>query len=133
MSLVDGKFRDRHVLPRSYDVVESALRSVAIVCAGLVLVSFALFARDQFSGASRTQQQELAGGVPGAPRAAAHPKHPAQPRRFIDGAAHALESPFNGLTHSPSEWVKHGIPAFLGLALYGFGLAFVARYTHGRT
>jgi hypothetical protein len=132
MSLRDGSFSDRHLLPRSYDVVESALRSVAIVCAGLVLISFGLFARDQFSGASENQQREIVGGLPRVPGVVPQPTHHGQPRRFIDGAARELESPFAHLVDSPSDWAKHGIPAFLGLALYGFGLGFLARYAHGR-
>jgi hypothetical protein len=114
-------------------VLESALRLVALVCAALVVVSFGLFARDQASGASERQQQTIAAGTSRVPGAAAQPKRHGQPRRFIDDAARTLESPFAHLVDSSDGWVKHGIPTVLGLALYGFGLGFLARYAHGRT
>jgi hypothetical protein len=104
----------------------------AIVCAGFVLISFGLFARDQFAGASKNQQEEIATGAPRVPGVAPQATRHGQPRRFIDNAAHELESPFVHLVGSSSDWVNQGVPALLGLALYGFGLSFVARYTHGR-
>jgi hypothetical protein len=113
-------------------VLESALRLTALVTAMLVLASFALFARDQFSGASKNQQQQIVEGGPHVPGVAPQPTRHGQPRRFIDGAAHKLESPFASVVDSTDGWVKHGIPALLGLLVYGAGLGFIARYTHGR-
>jgi hypothetical protein len=114
-------------------VLESALRLTALVTAMLVLASFGLFARDQFSGASKNQQQRIVDGAPHVPGLARRSTRHKQPRRFIDGAAHKLESPFASVVDSPDSWVKHGVPAFLGLLVYGAGLGFVARYAHGRT
>jgi hypothetical protein len=110
-------------------VLESALRLAALVCAALVLTSFGLFARDQFSGASENQQRELSGG---SAQVVAPPARHGQPRRFIDGAADALESPFAAVVSSSSDWVDHALPALLGLLVYGAGLGFAARYAHGR-
>jgi hypothetical protein len=114
-------------------VLESALRLIALVCAAFVLVSFALFARDQFSGASTHQQQQIDSGAPRVPGVAPPPKRHGQPRRFIDDAARTLESPFAHVVDSSDGWVKHGVPTLLGIALYGFGLGFAARYAHGLT
>jgi hypothetical protein len=116
-------------IPRAMNRV---LALTAYVCCGLVIVSFALFARDQLAGASEHQQTELVAGPTqtgsSTPRAA---HHPAQPRRFIDGAASALTSPFRSLVHSGSAWVSHGVSTLLALLVYGVGLGFLARYSRG--
>jgi hypothetical protein len=114
-------------------VVESALRAVSIVTALLVVVSFALFAHDQVSGASQNQQEEIVAGAP-IDRGVTPAPHRdrAQPRRFIDGAAGKLESPFRAVADTSNSWVRHLVPALLAIALYGFGIAYVARFTHGR-
>lgn len=53
-------------------------------------------------------------------------------REFIDDANDVLLSPFDSLVDSSGDrWVRHGVPALLGLLLYGFGIGFVARYTRG--
>jgi len=112
-------------------VIHHALRTISFACCALVIASFTLFAVDQVSGASQHQQDELSAGVaptPGAPAA----KKKAQPRRFIDGAASNLTSPFSSIVQSSNAWVDHGIPAVLALAVYGLGLGFVARYSRGR-
>jgi hypothetical protein len=49
-------------------------------------------------------------------------------RRAIDDASEWLTSPFAGLTSaSHSEWANHGIDLALALAVYGFGVGFLAR------
>jgi hypothetical protein len=113
-------------------VLESALRLLAIVATFFVVASFGLFARDQFSGASRNQQQEIVAGEPHVPIAVAEKTHHGQPRRFIDDAASRLENPFDGLVSSSSDWAKQGVPALLAVLVYGAGLGFVARYARGR-
>jgi hypothetical protein len=55
----------------------------------------------------------------------------AQPRRFIDGAAHTLTAPFRSIVHSNNQWVLHAIPTFFALLLYGAGIGFLARYSSG--
>jgi hypothetical protein len=115
-------------------VVESALRLVSMVTALIVLLSFALFAQDQISGASDHQQREIVAGAPidrGISPAPVKRRH-GQPRRFIDGAAEQLESPFRAVVSTSNAWLGRAVPAALALALYGFGIGWVARYTHGR-
>jgi hypothetical protein len=114
-------------------VVESALRLVSMVTALIVLVSFALFAHDQISGASDHQQREIVAGAPidRGISPSADRRH-GQPRRFIDDAAAKLEAPFRAAVSSSNAWLERVIPAALALAVYGFGIGYVARYTHGR-
>lgn len=112
------------------DVLHRLLASVAVGCSLLVLISFALFARDQLAGASKHQQNQLATTAPpvtGPP--VVHKK--GQPRRFIDGAASTLTSPFSSVVSSSSNWVDHGVPTALALLVYGFGLGYLARYSRG--
>lgn len=104
---------------------------ISVVCCGLVLLSFGMFARDELAGASANQQNAIATNVPTKPAEAPVGTHHGQPRRFIDGAAKALTSPFSSIVQSSDHWVTHGIPAFFGLLVYGFGLGFLARYSRG--
>jgi hypothetical protein len=114
-------------------VVHRFLVMAAVGCSLLVLASFGLFARDQLAGASKNQQTALAAGVsPSAVTMPARKVHrAAQPRRFIDGAARVLTSPFRSIVQSSSEWVLNGFPTILALLVYGFGLGYLARYSRG--
>jgi hypothetical protein len=114
-------------------MIHRGLVLVALACTAVVLASFALFARDQIAGASVHQQQEIATGVPHVPGVAPVGTHHTQPRRFIDGFASALTSPFRSLIDSGSQWVMHGIPALLALLVYGVGLGYLARFSRGLT
>jgi hypothetical protein len=106
-------------------VIYRALRLLSLLCCALVLLSFAMFARDQMAGASANQQSELATGS-NAPTATSKPH--AQPRRFIDSAAKDLTAPFGAVVQSSNTWVKHGLPAAFALLVYGLGLGYLARY-----
>jgi hypothetical protein len=98
----------------------------------LVIASFALFAYDQMAGASQRQQTaELPGGAPTVAAKPITPHKHAQPRRFIDGAASTLTSPFGSVIQSTNDWVNHGIPAVLALIVYGLGLGYLARFSRG--
>lgn len=118
------------------------LRLVSVVLCLIVGVSFALFAINQTSNASAHQQRELNGeiappqeGETAAEAAAAARKtntdgqaSKGSPRRVIDEVAEAVTSPFSGLIEdSSSEWLKRGGLLALALAIYGFGLSFLAR------
>jgi hypothetical protein len=109
-------------------VIYRALKLLSLVCCALVVLSFAMFARDQMAGASANQQSQLATGsnAPVAP-VQSH----AQPRRFIDSAAKELTAPFDAVVQSDNAWVKHGLPAIFALVVYGLGLGFLARYSAG--
>ncbi|MHB8694738.1 MAG: hypothetical protein ACYDHH_26180 [Solirubrobacteraceae bacterium] len=111
-------------------VVHKVLITVAWVCCGLVIASLTLFVRDQLKSGSNHQVQLIA--APGAAPAPVAPAHvPGQPRRFIDGAAHDLTSPFDSVVSSTSPWVNNLIPDAIALLIYGGGIGFAARYTRG--
>jgi hypothetical protein len=90
-----------------------------------------MFARDQLAGASKHQQNEIIASAP--TTAAPVPVHKAQsqPRRFIDGAAHDLTSPFTPLVKGTSQWALRGVPTLLAILVYGVGLGYLARYSRG--
>jgi hypothetical protein len=116
-------------------VIYRLIKLVAFVCCALVVMSFAMFARDQMAGASERQTVALIPGSAAAAAAAAAgapatPRH-AQPRRFIDGAAKTLTAPFNAIVQSSNAWVSHGLPALFALLVYGLGLGYLARYSAG--
>ena len=108
------------------DVIHRVLVLASVVCCGFVFASFVLFADAQIAGASRHQQNELVSAVP--VQGAASPKAKGEPRRFIDGAAGALTSPFSSLVPSNNPWVRHGVPTVLAMLIYGLGLGMAARY-----
>jgi hypothetical protein len=113
-------------------VVHRVLVTISTVCTVLVIASFALFAHDQVAGASQHQQTaELPNASSLAPRPVATHKPHAQPRRFIDGAASTLASPFHSVIESDNAWVDRGVPAVCALLVYGLGLSYLARFSRG--
>jgi hypothetical protein len=113
-------------------VLHRALVLTSFLCCALLLVSFALFARDQAAGASAHQQTVLASGAAVGSGGPGTSRPQGQPRRFIDGAASNLTAPFTSIVKSSSPWVDHGLPTLFGLVVYGVGLGFVARFSSGR-
>lgn len=104
----------------------------ATACCALLVCSFAIFAYDQVARSSAHQAQEIAGSL-GAGQPAVPSRSPGQPKRFIDGAAAVLRSPFKGLVVSDNSWVNHALPTLAGLLVYGFGLGFAARFARAGT
>ncbi len=118
------------------DGVYRILHAGSIICSLLIVLSFGLFARDQAAGASNQQAAAiLQGDQRYEPKATTvvikRGHHHAQPRRFIDGAASKLTSPFDSIVASSSAWVNRGLPALLALLVWGGGLGFLARFTRG--
>jgi hypothetical protein len=113
-------------------VIHRWLVLAALACSALLLGSFGMFARDQLAGASEHQQLQISSGAPHTPGVTPQPTVHGQPRRFIDGAAKTLTSPFRSIVPSDSQWVLHGVPTFISLLVYGVGLGFLARYASGR-
>ncbi|MET0614172.1 MAG: hypothetical protein ABW142_01910 [Thermoleophilaceae bacterium] len=115
----------------------SFVRLVAIVCSGLVLLGFAYFATDEMSRGSQNQRNalgaELASEPDPAPVAPSPDEEAARERvngkfrEAVEDANDVLIGPFANLVDgSGSRWVTHGIPAVLGLLLYGFCLGMLA-------
>ena len=106
-------------------VISRGLITCSVACCALVLASFALFAFGQASGASKAQVAELNSSHV----VSTHGNRPtAQPRRFIDGAASALTSPFRSFIHSSSQWAIEIASTLLALIAYGLGLGYLARW-----
>jgi hypothetical protein len=115
----------------------SIIRLAAIAMSGIILLSFAFFAVDEMDRGSKRQQQalgnELAGNAedpaPIAPsdsdEAAREASHSSF-RELIDDGNDMLLGPFADLVDSKDTWVRHGVPAVLGLLLYGLGLGMLA-------
>jgi hypothetical protein len=115
-------------------VIHRVLVWAALGCSFLVFASFSLFARDQLAGASKHQVNELATGQTAtSPTQTQVPPihHKGQPRRFIDGAAAKLESPFTSIVGSANTWVDHMVPAIFALIVYGLGIGWLARFANG--
>lgn len=111
-------------------MLDGAIRTVAIVACLIVGIAFLLFAVDELRGASHTQvvAVEDPGGTPTVVRRDTR----SGVRRAIDDASDTLVKPFRDSIHSSSQWVEHGVPAMLGLLVYGFGLGYLARYVRAR-
>ncbi len=105
------------------------LRLASIVICLIVVTSFAIFAIDQTKGASANQQRELTVGTSSeTARPTKSSGHEGSLHKAIDEASNKLTSPFSGVTSgSSSEWAIHGVNLLLALAIYGFGLGYLAR------
>ena len=117
------------------------LRLASVVICLIVIASFALFVINQTSSASAHQQHVLNGeanapggaggtGASGTGNGAAGSSatHEHSVRARIDDMSNALTSPFSGVTAgTSSEWAIRTVRLALALAVYGFGLAFLAR------
>ena len=115
----------------------SLVRLVAIVSSGLVLLGFAFFATDEMSRGSQNQQNALSSELSGTTDplpVAPTPDEEADRERLngpfreaVEDANDVLIGPFAGLVESTeTRWVGHGVPALLGLLLYGFCLGMLA-------
>jgi hypothetical protein len=115
----------------------SLVRIVAIVCSGLVLLGFAYFATDEMSRGSQNQQNalsaELDGAADPAPLAPTSGEEAAREarngmfREAVEDANDVLIGPFARVVEgSDNTWVRHAVPALLGLLLYGFCLGMLA-------
>jgi hypothetical protein len=111
------------------------LRFASIAICLIVIASFATFAVQQTKSASGHQQAQLNSDAGGSQPTT----HSAAPRegsvhKALDEASNELTSPFAGLVSgTSSEWTIRGVKLLLALAIYGFGLGFLARFLRVRT
>ncbi len=113
------------------------LRFASIAICLIVIASFVTFAVQQTKSASGQQQAQLSSELPGAKSAPDHksgaPKK-GTVHKVLDEASDELTSPFAGLVSgSDSQWTIHIVKLLLALAVYGFGLGFLARVLRVRT
>jgi hypothetical protein len=116
----------------------SLVRLLAIIASGFVLLGFAGFATDEMARGSQNQQNALQSELDGsdfdpAPvsptpsEEAARERINGTLREVVDDANDVLVGPFAALVEdSDQPWVRHGVPAILGLLLYGLGLGTLA-------
>jgi hypothetical protein len=116
-------------------VLERPLRILAIVLSVIIAAGFLLFAVDEFSRASTEQTRQLKGYELADPSPAGErqrERRHSTAREYIDDANDVLLKPFAGVVGSGSRWTQRGVPALLGLLVYGFLLAYLGRFMHGR-
>lgn len=116
----------------------AVIRFIAIALSLVVAAGFIPFAADEMDRGSKTQQRALGNetGVeapevepaPSAEDEAAREAANGRVREAIDDANDVLLQPFATLVDSPSNWVMHGVPALMGLLVYGFGLGLLANF-----
>jgi hypothetical protein len=115
----------------------SLIRLIAIACSGLVLLGFAYFATDEMSRGSQNQQNALGAELDGGPDPAPVAPSPdleaerervnGKFREAVEDTNDVLLGPFAHLVSgADNRWVTHGVPALLGLLLYGFCLGMLA-------
>jgi hypothetical protein len=115
----------------------SAIRLLAILASGVVLLGFALFALDEMKRGSQNQQNALASELradaddpaviaPGPREEMLRERRNSAFRESIDDACDVLLLPFREVIDSDNVWVERGVPTLLGLLLYGLVLGLVA-------
>jgi len=115
----------------------SFIRLTGVVCSVLVLLGFAFFATDEMGRGSENQQNALASELestgdpapigPSSQEEAGRERVNGTFREAVEDANDVLIGPFAGIVGSADNtWVTHGVPALLGLLLYGFCLGMLA-------
>jgi hypothetical protein len=119
-----------------HDVFESALRALSVLLSMFLLAGFGLFAIDSTRTASaqtKAQIEGMSASRSATPAATGERAHTGI-RGVVDDVNDVALAPFIPLTEdSSTAWVRRGIPAALGLIVYGFGLAMLARFNRGHT
>ena len=103
-----------------------------------MLLAFAFFATDEMGRGSQNQQnalnaeltstKELPPVAPSPEQEVMRERANGKFREAIEDANDVLLGPFAGVVESSDNtWVKHGVPALLGLLLYGLCLGMLAR------
>lgn len=112
------------------------LRYLAIALSLTIAIGFVLFALEDIGRASENSQQRVSGYAATNPSPAGERERErlhGQPREMIDDVNDVLLSPFAAITaDADSRWARRGVPALLGLLVYGFGLGYAARFMTAR-
>ena len=115
---------------------ERPLRYLAIALSLIIAIGFTLFALEDIGRASAESEHRVAGYTAANPSPAGErerERRHSDVREVIDDVNDVLLSPFAGVTaNDPSRWARRGVPALLGLLVYGFGLGYVARWMTAR-
>ncbi len=103
------------------------MRTASFVICAIVIASFGAFVLNQSATASKHQTQEVSGEFSSA-EGAGSTAHEGTVHRYVDKASSDVTAPFASVvsgTHS--EWASRGGKLILALAIYGFGLGYLAR------
>ena len=115
---------------------ERPLRYLAIALSLIIAIAFTLFALEDIGRASEQSEHRVAGYSATNPSPAGErerERRHSEVREAIDDVNDVLLSPFAGVTvNSTSRWAQRGVPAMLGLLVYGFGLGYIARWMTAR-
>ena len=116
---------------------ERVVRRVAIALSVIVAAGFLLFAVDDMDRASDASSSSVAGASgaldPSPDGERERERRDGAAREVVDDANDVLLRPFAGVSDTAdSRWVRRGIPALLGLLVYGVLLGYVARYGKAR-
>jgi hypothetical protein len=106
------------------------IRLTAVLACSIIGIAFLTFAVDQADRGSKTQQQAVDDGDTSLPllEPTRAPDHRSGVGGAIDRANDTLLAPFDSLIDTGNAWVDHGVPALLGLLLYGLGLGLLANF-----
>ena len=117
-------------------VLARSLRYLAIALSLIIAISFTLFALADIDRASKASEHRIAGYEATSPTAAGErerERRHGQPREAIDDVNDVLLSPFAAVTENETDrWAQRGVPALIGLLVYGFGIGFLARFMTAR-
>lgn len=106
-------------------VLDGALRSIAAVTSAIIALSFVLFAAEEVRDAS---DHQVAAVAPGPDRERARAARHTTAREAIDDVNDVVLAPFAGAVgDTGNRWARRGVPALIGLLVYGLGLAYLAR------
>jgi hypothetical protein len=120
-------------------VIATILRWASIVACSFVALSFAFFVVSQSSAASNSSVAQITNQTSVKPENATKLPNPPPAieklrqkendsfHEFVDDVDDVLLSPFTGVTHSHSIWVRRIVPLLLALLIYGVGGLYLAR------
>jgi len=96
----------------------------------VIVLSFAMFAADQGARGRDEQlqklQEQIAPPAPGPNAERLREARHSKLREAVDDANDFLLKPFAGVVTSSNPWVARGVPALLGLLVWGFLLGLLA-------
>ncbi len=108
------------------------LHYVSILLTLVIGLSWVMFAVDEVGDASDEQSRKIVDPESTAPAGTTPAPVVKEKRTFrstVDDAAEWLTSPFDGIVAEDGNvWLRHTVPAILGVLLYGLGLAVLARW-----
>jgi len=109
------------------------LHYLSILLTLVIGLSWVMFAVDEVGTASDEQSRKIIDPDATTPsQNTVTTPAPAKKRTFrstVDDAAQSLTSPFDSIiAEDGNTWLRHTVPAILGVLLYGLGLAVLARW-----